>query len=181
MRKDHVAPGPGVAYAYAASACAGLFAAFSLYWALGGTAGLRTVGGYAERMAYSDDVGATIVSWVVVALKTGAAVLALSLVRPWGDAFPRRLRAGAASAASVVLTLYGGIFVGVQALVELRVIRPSEPVNWTVLGWHLALWDSWFLAWGLLLGAATWRFVRHTGEVAPATSVPEGSGAEALA
>ena len=47
-----------------------------------------------------------------------------------------------------------------EALVELGVIRPAGSVDWVALRWHLELWDSWFLLWGLLLGTATWYFHR---------------------
>jgi hypothetical protein len=43
-------------------------------------------------------------------------------------------------------------------LVELGMIRPVGSVDWVALRWHLELWDSWFLLWGLLLGTATWCF-----------------------
>lgn len=179
MEEPHVDRGSWAAYA--ASACAGLFAAVSLYWALGGTAGMRSVGGYAERMARSGDASATVVIWMTVALKAGGAVLALSLVRPWGAVFPRRLRAGIAGAAALVLSLYGGMNMVGEALVELHVVTPSTPVDWTGLAWHLALWDAWFLAWGLLLGAATWRFIRRPGDVVLGAPTREGDGAKALA
>lgn len=178
MLKPHVDQGSGPAYA--AATCAALFAAVSLYWAVGGTAGLGTVGGYAEEMAHSGTTSATVAIWSTVALKTGGAVLALSLVRPWGAAFPRRLRAGLAVAGTVVITLYGAVFEGVQALVVLRVIRPSEPVNWTTMAWHLALWDAWFLAWGLLLGWAAWRFIQQGDDVSRSTSLMVTGGVEAM-
>jgi hypothetical protein len=62
-----------------------------------------------------------------------------------------------------------------EALVELGVIRPAGSVDWLALRWHLELWDSWFLLWGLFLGTATWCFhcsarVGPTGRPLPARS-----------
>jgi len=161
--------------AYPSGACAGLFAAVSFYWAVGGTTGLRGVGGFAERMAHSGGAGAAAVIWATVAIKVAGAVLSLALVRPWGAALPRRWRAGVAGAGSVVLIIYGGFLVTGEALVELGVVTPSTPVDWTALRWHLALWDPWFLVWGLLLGTATWRFRRRPDEI-DRTVRPSGGG-----
>jgi hypothetical protein len=153
-------PAPRTKPAYAACVCAGLFAAVSLYWALGGTAGLRTLGGSLEQIARSRRTEAIVVIWVTVLLKVAGALLPLSLVRPWGSKIPRRLRVIVAGGTSLVLVLYGGVNVGAEALVELGLITPAGRVDWFALGWHLALWDSWFLLWGILLGTATWRFLR---------------------
>lgn len=142
--------------AYAASACGGMFALVSLYWTVGGTVGLDTVGGFAERMARSGTATATLVLALVVVLKCLGAALALALVQRWGRALPRRWLLAAAVAASVLLILYGGVQVLAESLVETGIIRPAGHVDWSDLGWHLGLWDSWFLVWGLLLGAATW-------------------------
>ncbi len=184
--------------AYASGALAGLFAAVSAYWALGGTVGLRGVGGFAQRMAHTGGPTAAVVIWAAVAAKAGGAALSLSLVsgrkettraaggrtsrrgrrksvtaaqvvsararvRPWGAPIPRRWRAGIGGAAALVLTLYGAANVVGAALVELGVVSPGGAVDWTALRWHLGLWDPWFVVWGLLLGAATWRFLRSGG------------------
>jgi hypothetical protein len=149
---------PGDWIAYVAAICAGLFCAVSLYWASGGTAGLRTVGGFAERMARASGSGSAMVIWVTVVVKAVGVILPLSLVRAWGRVVTRRWRAAACGAASVILVLYGGVQVISEALVELGMIRPGGSVDWVALRWHLELWDSWFLLWGLLLGTATWCF-----------------------
>jgi len=126
--------------AYAACALALLSAIPSFYWAAGGTSGLDTVGG---------------------------AIEALALVRPWGRRVPRRLLAGVAWAAGVVLTLYGGLLVAVGALVLAGAIRPAGPVDRTALRWHVLVWDLWFLVWGLLLGVAVWHYGRQSRDRGP--------------
>jgi hypothetical protein len=95
-------------------------------------------------------------------LKVVGGVLALALVRPWAVGCPRRLLGGVAWAASVVLTLYGGLLVAVGALVLAGVVRPAGPVDRTALRWHVLLWDLWFLVWGLLLGVAAWHYGRQS-------------------
>src|SRR5712691_8749085 len=70
--------------AYGAAVAAFAYAAVSLYWAAGGTAGLSTVGGPAEKMARSGGAAAVAVIVVTVLLKTAGGLLALAMVRPWG-------------------------------------------------------------------------------------------------
>ena len=78
-------------------------------------------------------------------------------------AIPRWLLGGAAWAASTVLTAYGGLLVGVGALVLTGLVSPSGPVDRPALRWHVLLWDLWFLVWGLLLGVAAWHYGRASG------------------
>jgi hypothetical protein len=146
--------------AYAACALALASAVPSFYWALGGTAGLDTVGGRIEELGRAHDPAGVVLGAVAGVLKVAGGLLALALVRPWGRAVPRRLLLGAAWAASVVLVGYGGLLEAVGALVLAGVIDPAGPVDRTALRWHVLVWDLWFLVWGLLLGVAAWRFGR---------------------
>jgi hypothetical protein len=143
--------------ACAAAACALLYAAVSFYWALGGTAGLDTLGGSLEERARTRDPAGLALGWASGILKAAGGVLALALVSPWGRVLPRRLLLAAAWAASAVLTLYGGLLVAVGALVLAGVVDPSGPVDRTALRWHVLVWDLWFLVWGVLLGMAAWQ------------------------
>jgi Protein of unknown function (DUF3995) len=154
---------PGTAWAAnAACALALLSAVPSFYWALGGTAGLDTVGGVIEELARTRDPAGVALGIGAGVLKVAGGLLALALVRPWGRAIPRRLLLGAAWAASMVLAAYGGLLVVVRALVLTGVISPSGPVDRTALRWHVMLWDLWFLVWGLLLGVAAWHSGRES-------------------
>jgi len=82
-------PGAGWRWAaYGACVAAGANAAVSLYWALGGTAGLDTVGGVAERMARSGGTVALLAISITVLLKALGALLALALARPGDDICP---------------------------------------------------------------------------------------------
>lgn len=149
--------------AYGAAAAAFGYAAVSLYWAAGGTAGLSTVGGTAQTMARSGGAAAGAVITVTVLLKTAGGLLALAMVMPWGRRLPRRALS-MAGLGSALLILYGAVEVAGEALAETGAIRPSAP-DWTALRWHLALWDPWFLVWGLLLAAATWGYRRSARQV----------------
>lgn len=147
---------------YAALLLGLLYAAVSVYWALGGEAGLATVGGAIAELARTRTPLALAVAWGAALLKGAAALLALPLIRPWGRRLPRRLLLLACWGTSAVLILYGGVFVAVGALVLAGIIPGAPPEQQFALRWHVVLWDLWFLLWGLALAVATGRFVRRT-------------------
>jgi hypothetical protein len=142
------------AAAYGAFALALGYALVSVYWAAGGTRGLTTLGGSIERLARSENAGAATVISIVIVLKLIGALLALALVRPWGQRIPHTLLLVAGGAAAAVLILYGGVQVIGEALAETGLIRPYAHVDWRALRWHLGVWDLWFLVWGVLLAVA---------------------------
>jgi hypothetical protein len=143
--------------AYAAAVMAFASAAVTLYWTLGGTRLLDTVGGSLEDLARERSGGALALGNLVVLLKAVGGLLALALVRPWGARIGRKLLVFLGWAASALLVLYGGVYVLVGGLVLGGVITPSEAVDRHGLRWHVFVWDLWFLLWGLALGLATWR------------------------
>jgi hypothetical protein len=163
-QRPHGRPSGGRALAltaYATCVVAALYAVVSFYWALGGTAGLDTLGGSLEELARKDD---PMVLWLAGAagmLKVAGAALALALVRPWGRVVPRRLLLAAVWAGSAVLVLYGGLYVIVGALVLAGVVDVSGTVDRTALWWHVLVWDLWFLVWGVLLGLAARHYGRR--------------------
>lgn len=146
--------------AYAAAATAFVFAAVSLYWALGGTAGLDTIGGQLTAGGRAHDPAILTLVWAAVVLKVVGGLLPLALVQQWGRLFPRWVLLSAAWAGAALLTSYGAVQVTAEALVQLGVIKPAGPVDWPALRWHMLLWDPWFLIWGLLLGAAALEYGR---------------------
>ena len=147
--------------AYGACVLALLYAAVSLYWVAGGTAGLATVGGQIADMARVRDPAILALGWLAVVLKVVVGLLALALAQRWGQRLPRWLLLTAAWAASAVLILYGGVMVSVGALVLAGVIAAPSSVDWLALRWHVWLWDMWFLVWGVLLGVATLFYQRR--------------------
>jgi Protein of unknown function (DUF3995) len=143
--------------AYAAAVLAFGSAALSMYWTLGGTRLLDTVGGSLEELARERSSAALALGIFVVLVKVFGGVLALALVRPWGARIGQRLLVVLGAAASALVVLYGGVYVLVGGLVLSGVITPAEPVERHGLRWHVFVWDLWFLLWGLALATATWR------------------------
>jgi uncharacterized protein DUF3995 len=163
---------PGVAAAYAAAVLAFAYAAVSMYWAAGGTALLSTVGGSIEDIGRHGGLPAVALGLASAGLKLAGGILALALVRPWGRAIPRAWLLACAAGACAVLACYGAIQVTAGSLVLSRAVRPAAPVDWPALGWHVLVWDMWFLIWGIFMATATtawWRQGRHRGPAASLT------------
>lgn len=144
--------------AYVAAGLAVASAATTAYWLLGGTALPDAVGGYPEELVRTRSAAALAVGLLVVGAKAAAGIIALALVHPIGPM--RRLLVVLGSAGGLLLTVYGGLLVIVGALVLADVIHPEGAVDRRVHTWHVALWDLWFLVWGLTLGLAAWSCSR---------------------
>jgi Protein of unknown function (DUF3995) len=159
-------PTAGVITAYAAAVVAFGYALVSLYWAAGGRALLSTVGGYVEHLTDRGGAAPVIVALAVVLAKVAGGMLALALVRPWGQAVPRRWLLTGSAAASLLLVAYGGINVLVGSMVLSGAIHPAGSVDRTALRWHVGLWDLWFLVWGILLALAVAGSRRRAPDIA---------------
>lgn len=146
--------------AYAAATLAFASAAVSLYWTLGGTALLDALGGTFERLARDRSAAALALGIVVILVKVAGGLLALALVRPWGNRIQRGFLLPPSVVASLVLVLYGDTEVLAGGLVLAKVITPSGPVDEHALRWHVFVWDLWFLVWGVALGIAARRYHR---------------------
>ena len=148
--------------AYAAATLAFASAAVSLFWTLGGTLLLDTVGGAIEELARERSPGALALGAVTVLVKVVAGLLALALVQPRGARLGRRLLLIANGAGGAVLVLWGGANVVVGALVLADVVAPAASVDEHALRWHVFVWDLWFLVWGVALALAVARHRRPT-------------------
>src|SRR5262249_14567817 len=153
-------PATATAPAYAAAVVAFAYAGVSLYWAFGGTLLVSTIGGTVEGIAHRGGPAAVLLALAAAAVKAAVGLLALALVRPCGRMMPRRWRLLCSATASAILVCYGGTLVAAGALVLSGAISPAS-ADRNVLRWHVAVWDMWFLLWGLLLGAAAVAFWRR--------------------
>ena len=144
---------------YAAFAWGLIFGAISFYWGAGGTLGVDTVLG-SLRMSSVQESLLIVAVWVAGLLKVLGALLALALVTSWGTRLPARPLAVVGWAAAGLLTLYGGVNVFAEALTASDIVKPTQPVDWKPLLWHLYVWDMSFLIWGILFGLAAWHFTR---------------------
>jgi hypothetical protein len=173
-------PGAGIAAAYAAGLAAFAHAIMDLYWGLGGHALLSTVGGYPERLARQGGVLPVLLALSASAAQLMAGLLALALVRAWGQVIPRVLLRLGSAVASAVLVLYGGALVLSGTLVLTGAIHPPGGVDWTAMRWHTGVWDMWFLVWGILLAVASAGYWRRTARAATNPDAPPGAASRRL-
>jgi Protein of unknown function (DUF3995) len=129
-------------------------ASVSLYWTLGGTLLLDTVGVAVEDLPRDRSLAAVALGATTVVLKIAAGLLALALLRLPVGARRRRVVLGANGMASAILCVWGGANVVLGALVLSGAITPSTDVDRHALRWHVFVWDMWFLLWGLALALA---------------------------
>lgn len=149
----------GVAAAWSAFAVGLLYAAVSLYWALGGSWLLDTVGASLTQAGRSASALVVIAVWFAVGLKVIASVLplpAVAAIAP-GSLRWRRLLRSLAWVEAVILTFYGLALTAVGLLVQAGLIGTPATADHRALAWHAYLWDPWFLVWGVLVTAALLR------------------------
>jgi len=137
-----------------------LYAALSVYWGLGGTTLLDTVGGSLERGGRAGDLVVVLALWAAVVLKVIAAVLPLLAIYRLGGMRWQRPVVVLTWIEAAVLVIYGLVLTTVGLMVQLGVIAASTSADHRALAWHAYLWDPWFLVWGLLVTAALLR-TRH--------------------
>ena len=127
----------------------------SLYWALGGTALVSTLGGWAADWQREAPMQVMVLLLLIFLLKLVGAFLPLANER--GLLPAPRLWRGLSWAGAGVLVAYGAVNV-VAALATLAgVVEPEPTMDTSALVGHAFLWDPLFLLWGLLLATGLWR------------------------
>jgi hypothetical protein len=141
-------------FAYLAAALAFSSAAVSVFWTLGGTFLLDTVGGSIESLARSRSPGALTLGAAASLVKIGAGMLALALVHPWRRRVPDRLLVGANAMLASLLLAWGSANVVGGSLSLAGVVSAVDGVDERALLWHVLVWDLWFIVWAAaLIGA----------------------------
>jgi hypothetical protein len=144
----------GLALLRAACALGVAYAAVSIFWGLGGTWLLSTLGGSLEEEARSGSLGSQLLVWGAVVLKLFAAIFPLLVAERIGWAGAPRLARALCWAIGAVLAVYGGVLTAVGLAVQSGLLSASAHADHRALAWHAFLWDPWFGVWGLcvLLG-----------------------------
>ena len=151
----------GTRWLWLAAATGCLHAAFSLYWAVGGTWLLATVGQWAVRARAESPlvVGGGLAAIGVIKL---VAALAPVLTERRGPSWLRRAVRAIAWIGAGGLVLYGGANMLIAWLVLGGAIRPDGGYDRDAMIGHAALWDPLFLVWGVCLAIGLWLTRRRS-------------------
>src|SRR5215467_1956030 len=149
-----------VGVAYAACGWAFVFAALSVYWALGGTALSDSISPTIVQLARAHVPWVIAVLWISAILKVFSGFVALALVQPWGKMVPRWILLILAWGAGTLFFVHGGLFFAVGLLALSGAIHVSTPE--TLLHWYTFLWGPWWLIGGILFPIAAWLYVRRS-------------------
>jgi hypothetical protein len=136
------------------------FAVLSFYWAAGGTFGLNTLGEAIESLAAAGELWVSLLVAVTGAMKLIPSVLVLSLIRPWGDRFPLKVRLAAVAGLGILSFLYGGVQMAMKLLVLAGVFTP-EKIDTAGFWGHLLIWDPVWIIGGVLLCTVAWNYHRR--------------------
>ena len=147
----------GSAAAKAAFVLGLLYAAVSVYWALGGPGSWQPSG----ALCHDRDEPAPR-SWCSRygppwSSRPVAAVLPLLALRRMTSSGWHRAVSLLAWIEAGILTVYGLVLTVVGLLVQAGTIHLSAGADHRALAWHAYLWDPWFLIWGLLVAGALRR------------------------
>lgn len=149
--------GPGHLRWFTAAAALGTAHALaSLYWALGGTALVGTVGAWALAWRRESPVAVGLVLAAIGAAKLAGAWVPWVAARRGG---PRGVLRVLCWAGAALLTAYGLSNTVVANVALTGVLGPVDDL--VAMQGHAWLWDPLFLAWGLTLAVGLWRTGRR--------------------
>ena len=137
-------------FAIPATVWAFLFAATNLYWGLGGTFGVETLGQGIAEMANARDSELLLINWISVGGKIALGLLALASLRPLTKRTSTILHISI-WIAGILLTFYGlGNFIQ-HALMLTGTIPVARLLgSLDAVRWHMFIWDPLWLIGGIL-------------------------------
>jgi Protein of unknown function (DUF3995) len=153
-----------------------LYAEISLYWGLGGTWLLNTIGAQLKKQGRAGNGLVVFALWTAVVLKVVASALPLLALRQLPRPAWRHMVWVLACVEAGILTVYGLVLTTAGLLVQTDVIHAPVTADHRALAWHAYLWDPWFLIWGLLVTVALLRGI-HRNSSGPHPLLTESSGA----
>lgn len=142
----------GRVFLWIAAVAGTVHAAFSAYWALGGTWLLRTVGQWAVDLMRDEPLLGGLGLALVTLLKLLGAYVPVAV--EYGRIGARRFWRTISWVGAVGLVLYGGANTIVGALVLSGWVETAAAYDRDALIGHTFLWDPLFLVWGAALVVA---------------------------
>jgi hypothetical protein len=136
--------------AISAAVWAFLFAATNLYWGLGGTFGVETLGQGIAEMAQARNPELLLINWISVGGKLALGLLALTLMRPWSKRVSTLLHIST-RIAGILLAFYGvGNFIQHALMLTGTIPLARLLGSLDAVRWHILLWDPLWLIGGVL-------------------------------
>lgn len=151
----------------AAAAIGVVHAAFSAYWALGGTWLLSTIGAIAVDFSRREPLESGLMLGAVALVKLLAALIPVAVDAqrmPWPRAWRAICWVGGPG-----LVLYGLVNIVASGAVLLGILVPEGGYDRDAIIGHALLWDPLFLLWGLALTGWLW-LTRPVALMAPPTA-----------
>lgn len=147
---------------YAAAVWAFLFAAVNLYWGLGGTLGVNTLGDRIAEQALAGDPELLLVNAVSVVGKIFIGLLGLALVHLWERRLLGELLRVAVWAVGILLAFYGvGCAVQHAMMAAGSIPITSSLGSLSAVQSHLFIWDPVWILGGILFLLTAWNFTTH--------------------
>ncbi len=134
---------------WTAAGLGAVHAAFSLYWAVGGTWLLATVGQWAVRLSEDAPVLAGLGLGLVAVAKIAGAAVPVGVEYGWIGW--RRFWRALSWVGGVGLIAYGGLNIVVSGSVLAGLIDVEEGYDSAAMVGHALLWDPLFFLWGCAL------------------------------
>lgn len=143
--------GSSRAMVWLAAGFGAVHAAFSLYWALGGTWLLATVGQWTVRLSEEEPFLVGVGLGFVALVKLAGAAVPVGV--EYGHIGWRRMWRASCWIGGVGLIAYGGINIVVSGSVLAGLIHVEGGYDSAAMIGHALLWDPLFLLWGCALVA----------------------------
>lgn len=124
-------------------------AAWSLYWALGGSWMLDTVGQWAVVSQLQTPRQTFFILLLIGLVKIAAATIPVAV--EYGTMGGRAFWRVISWTGGVGLVLYGGVYAGSALAVLTGLLVPEDGYSPRVMMGHAFLWDPLFFTWGLTL------------------------------
>lgn len=124
-------------------------AAFSLYWALGGTWLLETVGQWAVDAQRQTPGLVTVVLLGVTLVKVAAAIIPVAV--EYDKLGTRRFWRAVSWIGGIGVAVYGAANSLVALAVLVGVVHPDDGYDAQAMVGHAFIWDPWFFIWGVTL------------------------------
>lgn len=140
MRRNNVFTGLAIIWTVA-------FAALSFYWAMGGTMGIRSLGGSIYEMSLNPSPSFVAAVWLTGVVKLLGAVILFMTFKEWKQPYLAKLLYYAVKTAGVLLFVYGLLNFVTIALSAIHVLEFDLDAYATF--WRLVFWEPFWMIGGV--------------------------------